>query len=114
MTVKQKGFPLGTLVGLAGLGLAAAAISAAWLLAAARGPEPAPTPANTPERIDTFTLKDTNGKGVSLADFRDKKAVVVVFVGTECPLVNLYLGRLAELNEEFSPKGVQFLAVNSN
>src|SRR5262245_1759711 len=109
MTVKQKGFPLGTLVGLAGLGLAAAAISAAWLLVAARGSGSAAKPPNTSERIDTFTLKDTDGKGVSLADFRDKKAVVVVFVGTECPLVNLYLARLGELHQEFAPKGVQFL-----
>jgi peroxiredoxin/mono/diheme cytochrome c family protein len=61
-----------------------------------------------------FTLKDAAGKPVALADFKDKKAVAVVFLGTECPLVNLYALRLRELHEEFSPRGVQFLAVNAN
>src|SRR5687767_13909446 len=74
---------------------------------------PADKPAAN-ETIPGFTLKDTQGKPVALADFKDRKAVAVVFIGTECPLVNLYVLRLKELHEEFAPKGVQFLAVNSN
>jgi peroxiredoxin len=61
-----------------------------------------------------FTLKDTAGKHVSLADFKDKKAVAVVFIGTECPLVNLYALRLRELHDEFAKEGVQLIGVNSN
>jgi peroxiredoxin len=62
-----------------------------------------------------FALKDAGDqKTVSLADFKDKKAVVVVFTGTECPISNAYLPRLAELHKEYASKGVQFLAVNSN
>src|SRR5262249_40350218 len=38
----------------------------------------------------------------------------VLFLGTECPINNLFLPRLAELHKEFAPKGVQFLAVNAN
>ena len=41
--------------------------------------------------------------------FKDKKAVVVVFLGTECPVANLYLPTLAELHKEYADKGVQFL-----
>ncbi len=66
------------------------------------------------KKIDNFTLKDAAGKPVALADFKDRKAVVVVFVGTECPLNNLYVPRLIELHKEYAGKGVQFLAVNSN
>ena len=33
----------------------------------------------------------------SLADFQDSRAVVVVFLGTECPLATLYAPRLAQL-----------------
>lgn len=66
------------------------------------------------KKIDGFTLKDTAGKPVSLAGFKDKKAVVVVFVGTECPLNNAFLPRLADLHKEFEAQAVQFLAINAN
>jgi peroxiredoxin len=62
----------------------------------------------------SFSLKDVAGHDVALTDFRDKKAVVVVFTGTECPVSNYYVLRLKELHGKYAPKGVQFLAVNSN
>src|SRR6516165_10448733 len=71
-------------------------------------------PTKTAVRVDGFTLKDTSGKEVSLSDFRDKKAVVVVFIGVECPLVNQYVRRFHDLQNEFADKGVQFIAINSN
>jgi peroxiredoxin len=64
--------------------------------------------------VADFTLKDTQDNAVSLASFKDKKVLVVVFVGTQCPINNLYQPRLAELYKEFGPQGVGFLAVNSN
>jgi len=66
------------------------------------------------EIIHGFSLPDVSGKLISLADFCDKQAVVVVFVGTECPVNNAYLQRLAELASEYESKGVQFLAINAN
>src|SRR5262249_19981200 len=54
------------------------------------------------------------GKVVSLSDFKDKKVVAVVFLGTQCPINNLYMVRLNELHKEFAEQGVQFLAINSN
>src|SRR5437773_14762 len=35
--------------------------------------------------IADFTLQDIDHHDVSLSQFKDRKAVVVVFVGTECP-----------------------------
>src|SRR5262249_15547722 len=64
--------------------------------------------------VGDFSLKDTEGKRVGLSAFKDRKAVVVVFLGTQCPVNNAFLPRLAELHKEFAPKGVQFLAVNAN
>jgi peroxiredoxin len=64
--------------------------------------------------VPAFTLKDTADQAVSLADFKDKKAMVVVFVGTRCPINNLYMTRLKELAREFAKEPVQFLAINSN
>jgi peroxiredoxin len=72
-------------------------------------------PGNVGKKVPNFTLNDPRDRRqVSLADFRDRKAVVVVFVGTECPIANAYLPRLAELHQEYAPRGVQFLAVNAN
>src|SRR5262249_13052998 len=65
-------------------------------------------------KVGDFTLTDTAGKAHSLADCRDKKAVVVVFLGTQCPINNAFLPRLAELHRAYAGKGVQFLAVNAN
>jgi peroxiredoxin len=76
---------------------------------------PGDTPSSAPERkITGFTLKDTGGQERSLAEYKDKKAVVVLFLGTECPINNAYLPRLIELNKAYAEKGVQFLAINSN
>ena len=65
-------------------------------------------------RIDSFTLQDFRGKSHSLADYQDKQAMVVLFLGTECPLAKLYAARMQKLSEEFGPRGVAFLGVSSN
>jgi peroxiredoxin len=64
--------------------------------------------------LASFKLRDYRGAWHSLDDCKDKKLVVVAFLGTECPLANRYAGRLAELAKEFEPKGVAFLGVISN
>ncbi len=89
------------------------------LLAAAAMLLPAAVRADTPptqigKSIDPFALEDTAGKTWSLADLKDKKAVVVIFVGTQCPINNAFLPRLAEMYRTYADKGVQFLAVNAN
>src|SRR5437764_9226778 len=65
-------------------------------------------------KIDDFTLPDAAGKKWSLRDAQDAKATVVLFLGTECPINNAYLPRLAELHKEYAAKGVQFVAINAN
>ena len=62
----------------------------------------------------SFSLKDGRGHDIGLTDFRDKKTIVVVFTGTECPVNTYYMPRLKELQAKYAAKGVQFLAINSN
>src|SRR5271167_4765629 len=82
------------------------------LVAGALRAEPAPPAA---PKVADFTLQDVRtDKPVSLGDFKAKKAVVVVFIGTECPINNAYMSRLAELSKTYADKGVAFLAINSN
>jgi len=66
------------------------------------------------KRIEDFTLQDFRGKEHRLDDFRDKKLIVVAFLGTECPIVQLYAGRLSEMHAEYADKGVAFLGINAN
>ena len=68
-----------------------------------------------PTKVEAFSLKDPRDQqSVSLADWKEKKAGVVVFLGTECPISNLFVPVLADLHKEYSKRGVGFLAVNSN
>ncbi|HEV8067020.1 MAG TPA: thioredoxin family protein [Planctomycetaceae bacterium] len=59
-------------------------------------------------------MKDVSGRRRALGEFKDKKAIVVIFVGTECPIANLYFPTLAAMQKAYANQGVQFLAINSN
>jgi peroxiredoxin len=65
--------------------------------------------------VGDFTLLTAaTGKPVSLRDLRGSRAVVIVFTGIGCPVSELYMTRLSELEEEYRGRGVAFLAVNAN
>ena len=66
------------------------------------------------KKIAAFTLPDADGRLVSLDGFKEKKALVIVFIGTECPINNAYMPRLEDLHRGYAPRGVQFLAINAN
>jgi peroxiredoxin len=66
------------------------------------------------KKVDGFQLPDAIGKDHSLADLGEARVVVVVFVGTECPLAKLYAPRLNHLAGEYADRGVRFVAVDSN
>jgi peroxiredoxin/mono/diheme cytochrome c family protein len=76
--------------------------------------EPTPIDRGLGLPVQNFTLRDTAGKEVQLYSYAGKKAVVVVFIGTGCPVNDLYLPRLAEMAKEYSKKEVAFLAIASN
>src|SRR4051794_9076480 len=60
------------------------------------------------------SLRDLRGGKRSLHDFKDKKAIVLMFLGADCPVSNLYLPTLIELEKAYREKNVQFLAVYPN
>jgi peroxiredoxin len=62
----------------------------------------------------SFALSDQDGKKVALGDFKGRKAIVLLFLGTECPINNAFLPRLAELSQVYGERGVQFLGLNAN
>src|SRR5262249_1556604 len=60
------------------------------------------------------SLRDLRGNRRSLHDFKGHTAVVLAFLGTDCPVANLYLPGLVDLEKQYRPRKVQFLAVYPN
>ena len=66
------------------------------------------------ESVKDFTLKDYLGNEHSLSDYKDSKAIVIIFVATRCPVSNAYNTRMEKLFEDYKDKDVAFLGINSN
>ena len=66
------------------------------------------------ESVKDFTLKDYLGNEHSLSDYKDSKAIVIIFVATRCPVSNAYNTRMEKLFEDYKVKDVAFLGINSN
>ncbi len=61
-----------------------------------------------------FSLINIDGKTVSLSDFRDKKALVVIFMCNHCPYVKHVASELTRVSNDYMPKGVGFVGISSN
>lgn len=61
-----------------------------------------------------FSLKNVDGKMVSLADFEDAKGYIVTFTCNECPFSKMYEDRLIELHNTYAPQGYPVIAINPN
>ncbi|HLW65590.1 MAG TPA: redoxin family protein, partial [Gemmataceae bacterium] len=60
------------------------------------------------------SLRDIRGNRRALHDFKGHKALVIAFLGCDCPVSNLYLPELIALEKKYREQGVQFLAVYPN
>ena len=63
-------------------------------------------------RLPDFILPNAAGKATAFSDFNDAKHVVVVFLGTQCPIGNAYVPVLNDLQKRYANKGVQVVAIN--
>ncbi len=63
--------------------------------------------------IQDFSLKNIDGKMVSLKDYPDAKGFIIVFTCNHCPFAKLYPPRLNALNEKYKPFGIQLIAISS-
>ena len=66
------------------------------------------------EKLQPFKLNDVSGKTMDLAGLQGKKAVVLMFIATQCPVSNAYNERMAALAREYGAQGVAFVGINSN
>jgi peroxiredoxin len=61
-----------------------------------------------------FHLPDTEGNSLSLEDYKDAPALLVIFMCNHCPFVKHILDNLVDLVTEYRAKGVAVVAINSN
>jgi len=61
-----------------------------------------------------FTLPDAEGNLVSLSDFDEARALVVVFLCNHCPFVKHVIDGFVKLVQAYQPRGVAFLGINAN
>ena len=65
-------------------------------------------------KAPSFSLKSTESNIISLSDFSEAKALVVLFICNHCPYVIHIAPTVAKLAEQYKDQGVQFIAINSN
>ena len=63
--------------------------------------------------INDFSLRNVDGKFISLKDNEQAKGYIVIFTCNHCPFAKLYPSRINKLQETFAPLGVPVLAINS-
>jgi peroxiredoxin len=90
-----------------------AALAAVALVPAAIGADQPPTLTIGAAAPD-FQLPGIDGKTYSLADFKDAKALAVIFTCVHCPTAEVYEGRIEKLVEDYRGKGVEFAVIQPN
>jgi peroxiredoxin len=63
--------------------------------------------------VGDFRLEDLKGNPVQYSAYKGD-TTVILFIATQCPVSNAYNERMNALYSEFAPKGVKFVAINSN
>jgi peroxiredoxin len=63
--------------------------------------------------VPDFSLKNVDGKTVSLRDYPEAKGFIIVFTCNHCPFAQLYPPRFNALNDKYSKLGVPLIAISS-
>jgi len=66
------------------------------------------------QRAPDFSLPATDGNTYSLADFADARVLVIFFTCNHCPYVTGSDELTRKTVEKFTPRGIRFVAINSN
>ena len=66
------------------------------------------------DKVEDFSLKNVDGKMVSLFDMAEQKGVVVIFTCNHCPYSVAYEDRIIALDKKYKSLGFPVLAINPN
>jgi len=61
-----------------------------------------------------FSLPGVDGKTYSLADFKGKKVLLLIFMCNHCPYVVPKMDYFVELQRKYKDKGLQIVGINAN
>jgi len=64
--------------------------------------------------VKDFSLKNVDGKMVSMSSFKDAKGFILTFTCNTCPYSVAYEDRLIELDKKYASKGYPVIAINPN
>ena len=83
-------------------------------LAAFKGTEPVAGGYKVGDIATDFSLKNVDGKKVSLKDFKKAKGYIVVFTCNHCPYAQAYEDRIIALNKKYAKQGYPVIAIQPN
>ncbi|MEJ1236817.1 thioredoxin family protein [Chryseolinea sp. T2] len=66
------------------------------------------------DAVSDFTLKNVDGKMISLSDYKSSKGVIVIFDCNTCPYSQAYNDRIVQLNKNYASKGYPVITINAN
>ena len=66
------------------------------------------------DHAPNFSLPATDGKTYSLENFQNAKVLVIAFTCNHCPYVINSEARVLEFTRQYQPRGVAYVAINSN
>ncbi len=66
------------------------------------------------DKAVAFSLKNIDGKTVSLADYNSAKGVILTFTCNHCPYSKAYESRIVALDKQYKPLGYPVVAINPN
>ena len=96
--------------------LSAVALAGFWgrepVVLVARDVHPPPLAIGAP--APDFQLPGIDGKTYSLAGFKDRKVLVVIFTAVHCPTAEVYEGRIKKLVADYGSKDVAFAVIQPN
>jgi peroxiredoxin len=65
------------------------------------------------DTVSDFSLKNVDGKNVSLSSFKNNKGIIVVFDCNTCPISNAYNSRIIALSKKYEDT-FPLVAINAN
>ncbi|MFI0430953.1 thioredoxin family protein [Mariniflexile sp. HMF6888] len=63
---------------------------------------------------EDFSLKNIDGKMVSLSDYKKAKGFIVIFTCNTCPYAVAYEDRIIALDKKYAPKGYPVISIMPN
>ena len=66
------------------------------------------------DTVKDFSLRNVDGKMVSLGNYKEAKGFIVVFTCNHCPFAKAYESRIMALDKKYATKGYPVIAINPN